>query len=108
MNIKSGTCIFTSGFISLMNIKSGTCIFTSGSATGENTTLVFMSDIKIDLTLKSQISQNNTSESLYISSCILQPLFAFELKEDYGIDGWTVYDPEAEFRRQVRNYAFIK
>lgn len=29
-----------------------------------------------------------------------QPLFAFEFKEDYGVDGWTVYDPEAELRRQ--------
>ena len=33
-----------------MNIKSN--IFTSGGATSENITLVFMSEIKIDLTLK--------------------------------------------------------
>ncbi|KAL3880213.1 hypothetical protein ACJMK2_032470 [Sinanodonta woodiana] len=28
------------------------------------------------------------------------PLFAFEYKEEYGVAGWSVYDPEAEFRRQ--------
>ena len=37
----------------------------------------------------------------FITVCVFQPLFAFELKEDYGLDGWTVYDPETEFRRQV-------
>ncbi|WAQ97882.1 MTMR2-like protein [Mya arenaria] len=29
-----------------------------------------------------------------------RPLFAFEYKEDYGVDGWAVYDHEAELRRQ--------
>ncbi|XP_076117049.1 phosphatidylinositol-3,5-bisphosphate 3-phosphatase MTMR2-like [Mytilus galloprovincialis] len=29
-----------------------------------------------------------------------QPLFAFEFKEDYGDDGWKVYDPIAEYKRQ--------
>ncbi|XP_063419345.1 myotubularin-related protein 2-like [Mytilus trossulus] len=29
-----------------------------------------------------------------------QPLFAFEFKEDYGDDGWKVYDPIAEYNRQ--------
>ncbi|XP_060594323.1 myotubularin-related protein 2-like [Ruditapes philippinarum] len=29
-----------------------------------------------------------------------QQLFAFDFKEDYGINGWTVYDHEAEFKRQ--------
>ncbi|XP_041359915.1 myotubularin-related protein 2-like [Gigantopelta aegis] len=28
------------------------------------------------------------------------PLFAFEFKEDYGIDGWRMYDPIAELKRQ--------
>ncbi|KAJ8297456.1 hypothetical protein KUTeg_023987 [Tegillarca granosa] len=29
-----------------------------------------------------------------------QPLFAFEFKEDYGENGWQVYDPVSEFKRQ--------
>lgn len=29
-----------------------------------------------------------------------QQLFAFEFKEDYGIDGWKVYNPEEEYKRQ--------
>ena len=32
---------------------------------------------------------------------VLQQMFAFEFKEDYGEDGWKVFDPLAEFRRQV-------
>lgn len=34
-------------------------------------------------------------------SFIFQQLFAFEFKEDFGINGWTVYDAEAELKRQV-------
>ncbi|OWF52926.1 myotubularin-related protein 2-like [Mizuhopecten yessoensis] len=29
-----------------------------------------------------------------------QPIFAFDLAEDYGEDGWKVFDPIAEFKRQ--------
>lgn len=29
-----------------------------------------------------------------------QTLFAFEFKENYGVDGWSVYDADKEFRRQ--------
>lgn len=29
-----------------------------------------------------------------------QQMFAFEFKEDYGVDGWSVYDHERELRRQ--------
>ncbi|KAK3099992.1 hypothetical protein FSP39_013159 [Pinctada imbricata] len=29
-----------------------------------------------------------------------QQMFAFDFKEDYGEDGWRVFDPVAEFRRQ--------
>ena len=30
-----------------------------------------------------------------------QPIFAFDFKEDYGENGWKVYDPVAEYKRQV-------
>lgn len=30
-----------------------------------------------------------------------QPLFAFLYKEQFPVDGWKVYDPVAEYRRQV-------
>ncbi|XP_022328007.2 phosphatidylinositol-3,5-bisphosphate 3-phosphatase MTMR2-like [Crassostrea virginica] len=29
-----------------------------------------------------------------------QQLFAYEFKEDYGVDGWKVYNPEEEYKRQ--------
>lgn len=31
----------------------------------------------------------------------LQPLFAYQYKEQYPVDGWKVYDPMTEYRRQV-------
>ena len=31
----------------------------------------------------------------------LQALFAFQYQEDFPVDGWTVYDPMLEYRRQV-------
>ncbi len=34
-------------------------------------------------------------------SSTFQPLFALEFKERYIEDGWTVYDPVAELKRQV-------
>lgn len=30
-----------------------------------------------------------------------QPLFAFLYKEQFPVDGWKVYDPIAEYKRQV-------
>lgn len=30
-----------------------------------------------------------------------QPLFAFLYKEQFPVDGWKVYDPVAEYKRQV-------
>ena len=32
---------------------------------------------------------------------IFQPIFAFDFKEDYGENGWKVYDPVTEYKRQV-------
>lgn len=32
---------------------------------------------------------------------VFQQLFAYEFKEDYGVDGWKVYNPEEEYKRQV-------
>lgn len=32
----------------------------------------------------------------------LQPLFAFLYKEQFPVDGWKVYDPTSEYKRQVR------
>lgn len=32
----------------------------------------------------------------------LQPLFAFLYKEEFPVDGWKVYDPTSEYKRQVR------
>lgn len=32
----------------------------------------------------------------------LQPLFAFQYKEQFPVDGWKVYDPTSEYKRQVR------
>jgi hypothetical protein len=53
---------------------------------------------------KDKYKENNLyfTDNKHISgiSC-LQQLFAFDFKEDYGINGWTVYDHEAEFKRQV-------
>lgn len=31
-----------------------------------------------------------------------QPLFAFLYKEQFPVDGWKVYDPTSEYKRQVR------
>ena len=31
----------------------------------------------------------------------LQALFAFQYQEDFPVDGWTVYDPMLEYKRQV-------
>uniref|UniRef100_A0A667XQA0 phosphatidylinositol-3,5-bisphosphate 3-phosphatase n=1 Tax=Myripristis murdjan TaxID=586833 RepID=A0A667XQA0_9TELE len=31
---------------------------------------------------------------------VLQPLFAFLYKEEFPVDGWKVYDPMAEYKRQ--------
>lgn len=42
-----------------------------------------------------------TRWSNFIFCLSIQPLFAFEVKEDYGDDGWKVYDPIAEYKRQV-------
>lgn len=35
------------------------------------------------------------------SRLLLQPLFAFRYKEVFPADGWKVYDPLAEYKRQV-------
>lgn len=32
-----------------------------------------------------------------------QPLFAFQYKDKYPVDGWKVYDPVAEYKRMVRH-----
>lgn len=32
----------------------------------------------------------------------LQPPFAFLYKEQFPVDGWKVYDPTSEYKRQVR------
>lgn len=37
-----------------------------------------------------------------VSSSVSQPMFAFLYKEQFPVDGWKVYDPAAEYRRQVR------
>lgn len=34
-------------------------------------------------------------------SVLLQPLFAFLYKEQFPVDGWKVYDPTSEYKRQV-------
>lgn len=39
-----------------------------------------------------------------ISSSVSQPMFAFLYKEQFPVDGWKVYDPAAEYRRQVRGH----
>ena len=36
-------------------------------------------------------------------SFFLQPLFAFLYKEQFPVDGWKVYDPTTEYKRQVRS-----
>lgn len=33
---------------------------------------------------------------------LLQPPFAFLYKEQFPVDGWKVYDPTSEYKRQVR------
>lgn len=38
---------------------------------------------------------------VWILLSILQPLFAFLYKEQFPVDGWKVYDPTAEYKRQV-------
>ena len=37
----------------------------------------------------------------------LQPIFAFEFKECYMEDGWSVYDATAELKRQVRSHSHL-
>lgn len=35
------------------------------------------------------------------SPSLFQSLFAFQYKEVFPVDGWKVYDPLAEYKRQV-------
>lgn len=36
----------------------------------------------------------------------IQTLFAFNYKEKFPINGWKVYDPVAEYKRQVKYVAY--
>lgn len=36
-----------------------------------------------------------------------QPLFAFQYKEEFPVDGWKVYDPVTEYKRMVRQKLHI-
>lgn len=47
------------------------------------------------------VSTRPHSSLLSSSSLLLQPLFAFQYKEAFPVDGWKVYDPLAEYKRQV-------
>lgn len=38
----------------------------------------------------------------WVSGSLLQPLFAFEYKEEFPENGWQLYDPLTEYRRLVR------
>lgn len=42
-----------------------------------------------------------TRRYLSSSSLLFQSLFAFQYKEVFPVDGWKVYDPLAEYKRQV-------
>lgn len=47
-------------------------------------------------------SVGNVFQSTFFSfSSLFQSLFAFQYKEVFPVDGWKVYDPLAEYKRQV-------
>lgn len=53
------------------------------------------------------VSKNCTfcsNTNMYHVTISSQPVFAFLYKEQFPVDGWKVYDPIAEYRRQVSAY----
>lgn len=49
--------------------------------------------------LKLVLGQTSLS---WVSGSLVQPLFAFEYKEEFPENGWQLYDPLTEYRRLVR------
>lgn len=43
---------------------------------------------------------------MYFVCFFPQTLFAFNYKEKFPVNGWKVYDPVAEYKRQVKYVAY--